>query len=59
MLLAQPDGIIIPRSAGLFLAPSLALSSLTLYTISSWTVLSQLLQTTSATQLELAGTATQ
>ena len=55
MLLAQPDGLIIPRSAGLFLAPSLPLSSITLYCISSWTTLSQLLLATSPTQLELTG----
>ena len=33
MLLAQEDGVIIPRISGLFLAPSLILSSVTLFVI--------------------------
>lgn len=33
MLLAQEDGVVIPRTSGLFLAPSLVLSSLTLFVI--------------------------
>lgn len=33
MLLAQEDGVIIPRTSVLFLAPSLVLSSLTLFVI--------------------------
>lgn len=55
MLLSQPDGIVIPQSSGLFLAPSLALSSATLYSISMFTVLSQLSMVSSLTQLETAG----
>ena len=55
MLLSQPDGLVIPHSSKLFLAPSLALSSTTLYTISMFTVLSQLTLVNSLSQLETAG----
>ena len=55
MLLSQPDGLVIPHSSGLFLAPTLALSSLTLYAISFSTTLSQLTQLSLSTQLELTG----
>ena len=42
LLLAQQDGYFIPRTSGLFLPPSLFLSSLTLFLISLYTSLQDL-----------------